>query len=240
MYLKYLFGLSFLLLLACADPAHRNIKAYYFPVDDLKQGMVYEYETTQNGTKQPEYWYYKTLVRDTGIFLTATNYDHQFAIVQIRSEKIVGNGSVAKDFFLYEPDTASRKMVQIKAQITAADLFPFVVSDSLGVFLFKLNYHPGNDTASTNYVIRNRRYMGDAPDFNWEGKSYPCIRMGIREVVGNEREGAWEAEGVGEEWYAKGLGLVYYKKTFNKGQLVLESSLKARFPMSELEKRAKQ
>lgn len=240
MRLIYLSVPVLLLLHACADPSHRNIKAYYFPIDDLKQGMVYQYESTQNGTSQPEYWYYKTLVRDSGLYLAATNYDHQFAIVQIRSENIVKSGAIAKDYFLYEPDTLHRKMVQVKAQITAADLFPFSVTDSLGVFLFKLNYHPANDSNSTNYVIRNRRYLGDAPDFELEGKKYPCMRMGIREVVGNEREGSWEAEGEGEEWYAKGLGLVYYKKTFNKGQLVLESKLKTRFPMSELEKRAKQ
>lgn len=236
----FLGGILTMAVFVCSCGDKKNIKAYYFPINDLKIGQVYEYETAQNGVKRPEYWYFKTLDRDTALYLAATNYDHQFAVVQIRSEQVVANGVLAREYYLYEPDTTEGKMRQIKAELLSADVFPFEVRDSLGVFLFKLQYHPAVDSSSTNYVIRNRRYLGKAPDFDFDGKKYPCVRMGVREVVGNEKEGSWEAEGIGEEWYARGLGLVYYKKNFNQGKLVLESTLRARYPMSELEKKAKQ
>jgi hypothetical protein len=234
-----LVAFTLVLLAACSpNDGKRPIRDFYFPVENLNGGRVYEYETTQNGNKTPEYWYYRTFPRDSGFFMAATNYDHQFQIVQIRREKIVETGVQARDYFLYEPDTASGKLKQIQARIESADLFPFRVTDSLGVFLFRLKYHPVGDSASTNYVIRNRRYLGDGPAFHFQDKDYPCIRFGIREVVGNEKEGAWEAEGLGEEWYAKGLGLVYFRKNYNKGQLIIESRLKDQFSMKELEKRA--
>jgi hypothetical protein len=45
------------------------------------------------------------------------------------------------------------------------------VSDSAGVFLFKLQFHPPDDPKATIYVIRNRRFLGDAPDFELDGKT---------------------------------------------------------------------
>lgn len=233
-----LLGLVVLGLNACKSDGRQNIRAFYFPAEELKGGRVYAYETTQNGQTAPEYWYYRAFPRDSGLFMAATNYDRQFQIVQIRREQFVDNGVQARDYFLYEPDTTSGKLEKSVGRIESPDIFPFLVRDSLGVFLFSLKYHPVRDSSSTNYIIRNRRFLGEGPAFNFEGKDYPCIRFGVREVVGNEKEGSWEAEGLGEEWYAKGLGLVYFRKNFNKGRLVIESKLKERFSMQELEKRA--
>ena len=62
-----------------------------------------------------------------------------------------------------------------------------------------------------------------------------CGRLHISETY--EKEGSAEIQGEGEEWYAKGLGLVYYRKAYDKGRLVLEYRLKDVFPMAELERR---
>jgi hypothetical protein len=224
-------------LTAC-DDGRRNIRAFYFPEEALFTGQVYEFETRQNGAPSTDYWFYRSFERDSGLFLSATYYDQQFVIRQIVREKLVESGSLARDYFLYEPDTASGRLLRVQARIESPNLFPFSVKDSLGVFLFSLKYHPSADGVESNYVIRNRNYLGDGPDFELKGKKYPTIRFRIKEVVGNEREGAWEAEGLGEEWYAKGIGLVYYRKSFNKGQIVLESTLKDRYNMQALEAKA--
>ncbi len=228
--------LAAIFLLACQSDGKRNIRAYYFPAEDLHDGQVYQYAVTQNGSTANEYWYYHSFLRDSGLFLTATNYDRNYQISQIATEKLFESGAVSRDYFVYEPDTVSGKAVQVRTTIESANVFPFRVTDSLGIFLFRLHYAPANDTATKIYLIRNRRFLGDGPDFEFKGKSYPCIRFGLREVVGNDKEGTSEVEGTGEEWYAKGLGLVYSRKTF--GDYHLESKLTDRFPMTVLEQRA--
>lgn len=226
--------------LGCGD-GRRNIRDYYYPALDLQQSKVYAYEMTVNGASAPDYWYYQSFARDSGLFMSATNYNRNFQIDQMVRERIADDGSVARDYLMFEQDSATGKVIKIPAKLTSNVLFPFSVKDSLGVFLFSVEYHPLDNPGSKIYLIRNRRYLGDGPDFTFEGKTYPCIRMGVREAIGNESEGASEIEGSGEEWYAKGIGLVYFKKSYGaKGQLQREYRLKEIFSMEELEKRSGQ
>lgn len=232
-------GILLLTVLACTTPTHRNIRAYYYPAYQLSEGKVYGYDMTTNGQTVSDYWYFTAFLRDSGVFLAATNYDMNFQISQIVREKITESGSVARDYFLYELDSTSGKVVSVSAKLIAPDLFPFEVKDSLGVFLFNIRYKPLSDTAATLYVIRNRRFLGDGPSFELDGKQYETVRFSTREVIGNEKEGSAEIEATGEEWYAKGLGLVFFKKSYgSKGQLQRTYKLKEIFQMSELEKRA--
>ncbi len=231
-------GIAIACFAACKGNGKRDIKAYYFPTDELRKGLVYEYEVTQNGVATPEYWYYRSFLRDSGLFLTSTYYDQFFQIGQICREKIVENGSQAREYFLYEPDSLTGGQIQTKALITAPDIFPFQVKDSTGVFLFSVNFHPPDDSLATVYVVRNRRFLGDAPEYEILNKKLPCVRFGLREAIGNEKEGSTEVEGFGEEWYAKGIGLVRYSKTYGSGSLKIEGRLTNIFPMTVLEQKA--
>ncbi len=224
---------------ACTFDGTTDIREYYFPVRELLGGQVYAYASEVGDTTERRYWYYRTFSRDSGLFLVGTQYDHFFQINQIVREKIDPTGATARQVLLYEPDTAAQKRIPIEAVIEADDLFPFRVRDSLGVFLYRLKYRPPFDTSAEIYLIRNRRYVGRGPDFDFEGKKHPTLRFALREAVGHQAEGAAEIEGTGEEWYAKGLGLVYFRKTFgSEGQIQLAFRLRERFSMSELERRA--
>lgn len=225
-------------LAACTGSGKRDIKAYYFPADDLRKGLVYEYEVTQNGISTPEYWYYRSFQRDSGTFLTSTYYDQFFQIGQISREKIVESGAQAQEYFLYETDSLTGGQNQTRANITAPVIFPFRVKDSTGVFLFSVNFQPGDDSLTTVYVIRNRRFLGDAPEYEVLGKKLPCVRFRLHEAIGNKKDGVAEVEGVGEEWYAKGIGLVWYRKTYGSGALQINGRLLNIFPMAELEQKA--
>lgn len=233
----FLTFLSFLVL-ACSD-GKRDIRDYYFPVESLQDGLVYAYSAEEGDTSERRYWYYRAFKRDSGIFMASTQYDRNFEIVQMLREKVLNSGSRARNSFLYETDTATGIARPIPTVIESPELFPFRVTDSLGVFLFSLKYHPIFDTTATIYIIRNRRYLGDGPDFEFGGNTYPTIRFGLQEAVGNEKEGASEVAGTGQEWYAKGLGLVYSEKSFAGGKIRYVFRLKEVFPMTELERRAK-
>jgi len=230
-----------LFVLACGSGSKRNISQYYFPVKDLRGGKVYEYMVAQNDSVVPEYWYYRTFVRDSGLFLVGTYYDSRFQIGQMVREKITKSGALAKECHLYEADPsaeASGGQIHTQTLIEAANKFPFEVTDSLGVFLYKLQFHPPEDPEATISVTRNRRFLGDGPDFEWDGVKYPCIRFRLQEAIGNEKEGATEVEAWGEEWYAKGLGLVYYRKTYTSGHFTIEARLTDIFSMEVLEEKA--
>lgn len=239
-YLNYFTAVFAVFFLACSGKSDkRDLHEYYFPVENLREGLVYEYDLAQGDSSAPEYWYFKSFRRDSGMFLSGTYYDRFFQIGQIVREKIVPSGVLAREYLLYEPDMTTGELRETTAKIEAPNVFPFAVKDSSGVFLFSLKFHPAADSTATLYVIRNRRFLGDAPDFEFQGKTYPCVRFGLREVIGNEKEGAAEVEGRGEEWYAKGLGKVYYRKSYGSSdQAAFEYKLKDIFPMSELEQRA--
>lgn len=240
--MRFLIGFGvifFLIACACTGDGKRNISDYYFPAEELRSGKVYEYDLAKGDSSSPEYWYYRASRRDSGLFLSGTYYDSRFQIGQIRREKIADDGVTVRDYFLYESDWETGKQVQMNAVIESPDMFPFRVRDSSGVFLFRLRYHPAVDSGSTIYINRERIFLGNGPAFRYQGEDYPCVRFGLRELIGNKKEGIPELEGRGEEWYAEGLGLVYYRKSFGKSnQVAFEYRLKDIFPMSELEKRA--
>jgi hypothetical protein len=228
-------------LVACGDGSKRDIAAYYFPVKNLKGGKVYEYVVSQNDSIMPEYWYYRTFVRDSGLFLVGTYYDHRFQIGQIIREKIVKSGALAKESHLYEASADPEEeggQIHTRTLIESANKFPFTVSDSNSVFVFKLQFNPPDDPGSTIIVERKRRFLGDGPDFEFDGKQYPCIRFSLSESIGNAKENNDPVESNGEEWYARGLGLVYYRKVYGNGIFKVEARLTDIFSMAELEQRA--
>lgn len=232
-------GAFLAVLSACTSGNYTDIRDYYFPIQKLQGGQVYAYASEIGDTTERRYWYYRTFPRDSGLFFAGTQYDHFFQINQIVREKIEPTGAIARQVLLYEPDSTGQKRIPTEAVIEADDLFPFRVRDSLGVFLYRLKYRPPSDTTAEIYLIRNRRYLGPGPDFELEGKKYSTIRFALREAVGHQTEGAAEIEGSGEEWYAKGVGLVYFRKTFGaQSQVQLAFRLRERFPMGELERRA--
>ncbi len=227
-----------LLLLAACNDGRRDIRAFYFPAETLAGGKVYEYASMDGDSVAPDYWYFRSIRADSGQFLVGTYYDASFQVGQLVREKLGENGSQARDYFIYFPDSTGVRNIRVAAKFESPDVFPFSVKDSTGVFLFSLQLQQPGD-AGTVYLIRNRRYLGDAPDFEFKGKKYPCIRFGLREAIGKSAEGDAETESRGEEWYAKGLGLVYYRKEAgSRGQVRQEFRLRDVISMDELEQRA--
>jgi hypothetical protein len=219
----------------------RNIKEFYFPTNDLLTGKVYEYRSLDGDSLKVEYWYYRAFDRDSGTFLSATSYNRIFQIEQIVREKIVDNGSLARDLFLYETNAENGVQTRIQANIEVPNVFPFEVKDTTGVFLYKLNYKLPQDSSNRVFLIRNRIFSGDAESFDFKGKKYPTIRFKLKEVFGSEGEGTAEGSAQGEEIYAQGIGLVQFKKYYGEGenQSIRAFKLVDIFKMTEMERRAK-
>lgn len=210
----------------------KNIRDYYFPLKALTDGMVYEYRAVSNDTLTPDYWYYRSFVTDTSVYLTSTYYDAATLTPrQLMREEMVSNGMVVNDLFLYESDSTGKQQ-QIQAEIIAGNIFPFEVRDSGGIFLFKTTWR--SPTQQANYtLVKNRHYAGDTT-FVFQNKRYDAVVFELKEWVEQRQDGSLEQEYTSVEWYAKGLGLVYFRKDIAK-DFILEYRLADRYPMERLE-----
>jgi len=240
MHMKILISAIFFLAIGsvafwgCQNGNHaKNIREYYFPLRQLQDGLVYEYEAVNNDSLAPNYWYYRSFVQEDGIFFTGTYYDAaDLTPLQFVREEMVSNGMRLVDLYLYEPDTTG-KAERTDAEIIADSVFPFEVRDSGGVFVYHVKWTSPGEPATSTALIKNRRYVGDTT-FTFQGKRYDCAVFEVRELLEQEQEGFFEQEFSTVEWYAEGLGLVYYRKEITT-DLILEYRLADRYPMAQLE-----
>jgi hypothetical protein len=234
---RFVFLVLVLSFFACqSEKEVRNIKAFYFPIEDLENGMVYEYHPVDNDSFPIEYWYYRTQQTDTATYLIANYYDQQFIVRQFSTEEVVENGTLLNSYFLYEFDSDGLQF-QKPAEILSPSAFPFEVRDSGGVFLLKLKWVHQQDPPIYTTLIRNRKYAGST-QYTYQDKAYDAVAFELVELVDDFNDGHWERQYNGKEIYAKGLGLVYYKKEIEK-DFILEYALKDTFSMKELERRFK-
>jgi hypothetical protein len=213
------------------------IKDYYYPAERLtKDGLVYEYRALNNDTLPPEYWYFRSILTDTALYLTGTYYDQYFTVRQFFRSEIVGNGVLMADQFISALDS-SDQLVQHHAEILYNNVFPFEVRDSGGVFLMQLKWVLNDNPPIHTTLTRNRRYVGKR-SYPVEGQQTEAVIFEIREEVDDQNNGHWIREYDGVEYYAKDIGLVYYKKEIDEN-FVLEYQLHQRYPMSVLEAKFK-
>jgi hypothetical protein len=224
------------ILSACQSDT-RHIRDYYFPLKQLTEGLVYEYQSVNNDSLAPEYWYFRSFVLDSGIYLTGTSYSPDFTPQQLVREEMVSNGMILQDLYLYDSDSTDFQQ-QVAAQIIAGNVFPFEVRDSGGIFLYKVSWQLPSEPGATTTLIKNRRYAGDTT-FVFQDKRYDCVVFEVRELLEYDLNGRFEQEFSSVEWYAKGLGLVYYRKDI-AADLVLEYRLIDRYPMTRLEEAFRQ
>ncbi|MDX1942864.1 MAG: hypothetical protein SFU99_20035 [Saprospiraceae bacterium] len=235
--MRFFFGIiiciGFVTMLTnCHGDGVKNIRDYYFPLKQLQDGLVYEYHSVNNDSLAPNYWYFRSIILDSAAYFTGTNYAPDLTPLQFSREELVKNGMLLQDLQLYETDSTGQQQ-RIEAEIIAGSVFPFEVRDSGGVFLYKVSWQPPSMGGATMTLIKNRRYAGDTT-FVFQNKRYDVVIFEVRELLSHEQEGFFEREFSTVEWYAKGLGLVYYKKNI-ADNLILEYRLAERFPMAKLE-----
>lgn len=227
----FVFFVMVLNIIGCQSDT-KNIRSYYFPLKELQEGLVYEYRSVNNDTLLPNYWYYRSFPTDSAVYLTSTYYDPAtLAPTQLMREEMVSNGMLVNDLYLFEMDSVGQYK-QIQAEIIAGSIFPFEVRDSGGIFLYKTTWQSPTQQA-TYTLTKNRRYAGDTT-FTYQNQTFDAVIFDVKELIEQEQEGTFEKQYSSVEWYARGLGLVYYRKTITP-TLVLEYRLAERYPMEQLE-----
>jgi len=214
----------------------RDIRSYYYPLEALQPGLVYAYREVNNPALIPSYWYIQGIHQNKQWFLSATYYEQNLLPAQQVRERLLPNGMLLEDLYLYGRDTLpGGRQARTQAEIIAPAVFPFQVRPNGGVFLYHVHWQDPIDTNAWYTVIKNRYFEGDTT-FAFKGKSYPAVKFSVREHYELDQQGVFETTYIGWEVYAKGLGLVHYRKEIQDG-FTLEYQLEDRFPMEVLEKK---
>jgi len=232
--LNLLLGLS---LASCVRFGPRDIRNYYFPLKTLTEGLVYEYQAEGASPLPTEYRYYRSLLQDTAVILTETLYSPDFLPELLASYRMVEGGMQAEDLFLFYPDSASDKRLQAEAKLVHRDVFPFQVEEQGGVYLYHARWADPSEPDHHTAILRNRYYAGDTT-VTVLGEERSAVVFWLRELLEDDHSGVFEQEYTGMEIYAKGVGLVYYRKDLSN-QLSLAYRLADRYPMTQLESRFK-
>lgn len=207
-----------------------NTRKYYFPLKELEEGKVYAYKNVGNIGPSRVYWYYRSILGSKEVYLTATYYEEQPNPLQLVTEKLVENGMIREELFLFEVDSLGKSQ-RTKAVIEVGDTFPFYVEEKGGIFLQKQSWMD-RGTGNKMTLIKNRVFDGEV-SFNWEGKEIDAVEFEVKELLVDEGDGALELEFKGKEVYAKGMGLVYYEKEIEEG-FVMAYRLERIMEMEEL------
>ncbi len=241
----FLVAISSTLLVSLCNPSEIidsteriNIEDYYFPIDELKNGRVYEYRTIDldnNDTLFGRFTYSVTVETDSGKYLINNNYDQTFFNDQLVVNEVVSNGILVKQYKLMAVAPGEETQIIENAEIVKGNAFPFDVPlDGGGVTPMEMKFADPNDPLEKITFIRERKYLGDTT-YTFHGKDVPAVIFAANEIrqFRHIDDGDFDNTTYATEIYAKGIGLISRK--YNIGDVQLESFLYDTFSMDKFE-----
>jgi hypothetical protein len=192
------------------------LKKFYYPLDSLEEGLVYEFVDDSTGYTY-DYWLYKTVKDDAGDkFLIGTGYDAFFEQRYFSREWIVANGTLQKDYLFMQLDSVTGKSVVRPSTIVSDALFPFnPTNDSSMAYRYRIKFSLLPDTALQYDLIKDRRFDSYST-FKFNGKELRTAVFKINEKMEaadiTKDGGHWDLNSDITEIYAEGIGLVYKER----------------------------
>lgn len=230
--------LSLFLLSSCNQDNKRNIKAFYYPIEELKNGLVYQYEAVGNDSIAPYYKYYISIENDTGVFLASNYYDHTFTNTQFSLEQIIPEGVLLKEYHFMSYDSLGDLSKKVVSTIQSGSLMLFSLEGENQYFNSEIAFQDFNDSLLTINLRRSRKYLQDT-SYHIMGKERACLAFSVKESISYNNQGEYlEYQSDILELYAEQLGLVYFKKVI-QNRLSEEFKLVRQFPMDTLTQKAK-
>lgn len=214
-------ALMLLFLSACGGDKEgpTDLREYYYPIRDLREGMAYLYEPVDRPDMGRETWVLRSDSLATGWELTARIYDASQTLVQEVVEREVANGTLALSLTFFTRDTADN-VVSLPLRIEERNLFPFEVADTAQRFPFRVSYAEPGDSSLVTTLQRLRRFRGldrvTLPDGD-----HPAALFALTEQMDNTGEGTLSLTFSGEELYARGIGLAAWMKVRAPGDTMV-------------------
>ncbi|MEM9261481.1 MAG: hypothetical protein AAGA62_17710, partial [Bacteroidota bacterium] len=144
-----------------------------------------------------------------------------------------------RDLFLYELDRPGQQ-VPIQGDILSPHVFPFDISNPEDLYIYQVRFQLLSQPNGHTTFLLNRKFLRDTT-FQFEGNTYPSIQFSTLGSV-DQRDtiaGAIEPVFSGREIYAKGLGLVYYERSYGQGGPSFQHQLVDRYSMEVFADKAK-
>lgn len=204
-------------LFACKQEKGIDLSGYYYPLDQIGESATYVYQPVADSLAGPVEWQYSVEQKERKTLLRGENLDLQGRPIQIHEEEIIRSGAVLRSLTLVDYDSAGVETKKI-AEVEGNVLFPFYVIDSTLVYFYKVNWDQQKDSLKMA-LTRNRRYMGKTA-YTIDGQSFECVQFQLRELLTTDRIGMTKSQWSGVEIYAKGIGLVYYKKEISPSYIL--------------------
>ncbi len=211
--LPFLIFMTIMVLGSCSKN-EKNLKSFYFPFEKLEKGLVYEFKSL-NGMPI-EYWMYFSKKKQGTYQFRSVNITPSGKKIQEVIEKEVSNGMKMVEYNLFQYDSTGRQITTALDILSPAS-FSFSEPDTSNIYVFKAKIQDPFDTSLTTTIIKNKKF--DRFDtFKFKGKNYPAVIINLKELIEQEKkdDGYLTPPSYdGEEWFAEGIGLVYYKKNIN-------------------------
>lgn len=198
--------LSIALLWACT-PSQREISVaeYYYPLTNPDtDGVMYVFQNVSDSLGAGERWRIRWLNENV---LLSENVDADGQVILRQRERRVATG-ILMDSLVFFSNTKGLPPVQ--ARIHDGNRLPFTVTDTAAVYLTHLEWWQPDD--SLHLVLKRRRKFAGDTIWTWQGKALPALRFTTRDQLETERDGWTTSMWTGEEIYAKGIGLVYFRR----------------------------
>ena len=192
---------------------------YYIPIASLPvEGKVYTYRNLSDTTAAPEVWRHHKIGEGR---MESINYDFNGVEVQRQYDRQVVDGVVTDSLILLFTDsTGLRGRTAVK--VISPYRFPFQPGDTSKVWLTQFEWKQPGDSLKV-VLQRRRRWDGDTT-WMYHGKTLPAVRFTTDDTLETEEVGWTTSHWKGIEIYAKGIGLVYYKRRVSN-DLVLEFAM---------------
>lgn len=213
----FLFLIIAFSLFSCKQDTGIDLSDYYYPLDEIGESAIYVYQPVVDSLAGPVEWRYSLVQKGEKTMLRGENLDFLGRPIQIHEEEIIRSGAVLRSLTLMDYDSSGVETKSF-AEIEGNNLFPFYVIDSTLVYFYKVNWDQQNDSLKVA-LTRNRRYMGKT-EYTIGSQSFKCVKFQLRELLTTDRVGMTKSQWSGIEIYAKGIGLVYYKKEISPSYIL--------------------
>lgn len=217
---------------SCMRPDDRieDLSDYYLPYEALDgKGTEYLYRNLVDTTLGHEVWRH---IKTSEGHITSINYDLRQQVAQKQYERVVKNGVLIDSLHLFFYDSLGRT-ISYPVRVLSPHRFPFQVRDTTQVWLTHFEWWQPGD--SLHVVLERRRGFSENTIWKFDGKTIPAVRFRTVDKFETERDGWSTSVWTGEEVYAKGIGLVYYKRNISK-DLYLEFELATRRKVTDIER----
>jgi len=186
-----------------------DLSGYYFPFDNLKNGLIYQYSSVNHPELEDEFWYYSSTVDSGHKILKGVLYNSFGLPTQRVLEKEVRLGILQDSLILYRQHDSLSKVIVISPG--PASVFPYYrnPNDSL---IYKVGWTDPSDSLEYT-LIRTKVFEADTV-WSFQDKNFAAVIFSLEESLETFRSdiGMTNSAWSGREIYARGLGLVYYQK----------------------------